>query len=132
MTPDVNVVLLDFPRKGNEMVIPNEDGSFTIMINARLSHKGQLDAYWHAIKHIENEDFEKDDVQSIEAIAHSAGPEIAERIPSESFLRSKEQFLAKARKARKQREQTEFYCSNEYAFDGIVPNSLQWFGGSGD
>ena len=59
MTPDVNVVLLDFPAPGNEMVFENEDDSFTIMINARLSYDEQLKAYRHAKRHIENDDFQK-------------------------------------------------------------------------
>ena len=42
-TPDVNVVLMDFPsKKGNEMVVPNEDGSYTILINAGLNYESQL------------------------------------------------------------------------------------------
>lgn len=52
------------------MVIKNEDGSYTILINAKLSDQGQLLAYKHALKHITNEDFEKIDVQEIEHAAH--------------------------------------------------------------
>lgn len=71
MTPDVNVVLFDFKKqRGREMVVKNEDGSFTILINSRLSHRGQLEAYHHAMSHIENSDFEKTDVQTIETAAH--------------------------------------------------------------
>lgn len=69
-TPDVNIFLINFPRPGNEMVVPNEDGSYTILINARLSNEGQLRAYQHAMKHITDNDFSKSDVQSIEAEAH--------------------------------------------------------------
>lgn len=73
MTPDVNVVVMDFKTsKGKEMVIPNEDGSYTILINARLSYDGQLKAYQHAMRHIEDNDFEKDNVQQIEYVAHSS------------------------------------------------------------
>ena len=57
-TPDVNVVLMDFPsKKGNEMVVPNEDGSYTILINAGLNYESQLKAYEHAMSHITNDDF---------------------------------------------------------------------------
>lgn len=72
-TPDVNIFLVNFPSPGKEMVVPNEDGSYTILINARLSQEGQLRAYQHAMKHIQNEDFEKSDVQSIEFKAHNLG-----------------------------------------------------------
>lgn len=72
-TLDVNVVVMDFPnRKGREMVVPNEDGSFTILINAGLSHESQLEAYKHALKHINGSDFQKTDVQSIEYTAHGS------------------------------------------------------------
>ncbi|MEJ8735804.1 hypothetical protein, partial [Mediterraneibacter sp. ICN-202921] len=60
----------NFPNSGNEMVIKNEDGSYTILINAKLSDQGRISAYEHALKHITNEDFEKTDVQEIEASAH--------------------------------------------------------------
>ena len=53
------------------MIIKNEDGSYTILINAKLSDQGQLLAYEHALRHIINEDFEKENVQEIEADAHS-------------------------------------------------------------
>ena len=69
-TPDVNIFLVNFSAPGNEMVVQNEDGSYTILINAKLSQDGQLKAYQHALKHINNEDFEKPDVQDIEFKAH--------------------------------------------------------------
>lgn len=69
-TPDVNIFLLDFSAPGKEMVLQNEDGSYTVLINAKLSKDGQLKAYQHALNHIENGDFEKSDVQSIEFRAH--------------------------------------------------------------
>lgn len=71
MTPDVNVILWNFPNNGREMVVPNEDGSYTILINSKLSDEGRLHAYEHAMKHITDNDFEKDNVQIIEAAAHS-------------------------------------------------------------
>lgn len=52
------------------MVIKNEDGSYTILINAKLSDQGQLLAYEHALKHIVNGDFDKESVQEIESSAH--------------------------------------------------------------
>lgn len=67
----VNIVFVDFD-KGNEMVVKNEDDSFTILINARLSRCQQLKAYRHALKHIKNSDFYKEDVQEIEKEAHDS------------------------------------------------------------
>lgn len=53
------------------MVTENEDGSYTILINARLSDEGRLMAYEHALKHIREDDFQKENVQDIESSAHS-------------------------------------------------------------
>lgn len=66
----INVIFQDFPVPGKEMVIPNEDGSYTIFINARLNREQQIKSYYHAMKHIAGEDFEKENVQEIEALAH--------------------------------------------------------------
>ena len=82
MTHDINVVLIDFPVKGKEMVVPNEDGSYTVLINAKLSHEMRIAAYNHAMKHIENDDFSKADVQQIEVDAHGVTiPDTAEHVP---------------------------------------------------
>lgn len=70
MTPDVNIFLVNFSAPGKEMVVHNEDDTYTVLINAKLSQDGQLKAYQHALSHIENKDFEKSDVQDIELKAH--------------------------------------------------------------
>lgn len=70
MTPDVNCNIINFPNCGNEMVIKNEDGSYTVLINSKLSDKGRVIAYQHALRHIEEDDFNKYDVQEIEYDAH--------------------------------------------------------------
>lgn len=90
MTQDVNVFLYNFPNNGREMVVENEDGSYTILINSKLSDVGREEALRHAIGHIENNDFEKNNVQEIEFDAHNMdmaqeiqptiSPEIMERI----------------------------------------------------
>ena len=61
MTPDVNIILMDFPK----------DGSYTIFINAALNYESQQAALKHAMSHIENDDFYKEDVQEIEYLAHT-------------------------------------------------------------
>lgn len=71
MTPAVNVCLVDFPCRGEEMVVPNEDNSYTVIINSRLSKEKQMEAYMHAMRHITGNDFEKFDVQQIESEAHA-------------------------------------------------------------
>ena len=52
------------------MVVSNEDGSYTILINARLSQDERLKAYRHALGHINEEDLEKPNIQTIELQAH--------------------------------------------------------------
>lgn len=53
-----------------EHLVKNADDTYTIFLNARLSLDGQIKAYQHALNHINNKDFEKSDVQSIELQAH--------------------------------------------------------------
>lgn len=57
---------LDMDTAVEEEVHPNEDGSFTIFINARISHARQMAAYRHAIKHIMKDDFNKENADDIE------------------------------------------------------------------
>lgn len=104
MTPDVNVVLFDFQKqRGREMVVENEDGSYTVLINSRLSHRSQLDAYHHAMSHIQNNDFEKIDVQTIEAAAHKVKiPENAEVMPAPKYLERIKELQKERRKIQKQ------------------------------
>ena len=71
MTPDVNMSVVDFKNtKLKEMVTINDDGSYTIFINARFSQEEQMKAYKHAMHHIDCSDFWKSDVQEIEQEAH--------------------------------------------------------------
>lgn len=53
-----------------EQVVKNKDDSYTIFLNARLSYERQLAAYWHAINHIKNGDFDKGNSDIIEQKAH--------------------------------------------------------------
>ncbi len=68
MSISYQVILMDMTV--NEVVTENEDGSYTIFINSRLNYEKQMKAYLHAMKHITGDDFRKDDVQSIEYLAH--------------------------------------------------------------
>lgn len=67
---DVNTFLLDMDVLIPEQIVQNSDGSYTIFINSRLSHERQIEAFKHALKHIDNVDFEKSDADSIELEAH--------------------------------------------------------------
>ena len=68
--PIINVVIMDNPYGIKGSVNKNRDGSYTIIINARLTIEEQREVYIHELKHILNEDFEKYNVQYIEYMAH--------------------------------------------------------------
>lgn len=54
-----------------EQVIKNNDDSYTILLNARLSYEKQKEAYMHALIHIKNDDFCKEcSADDIEFAAH--------------------------------------------------------------
>lgn len=69
MTDEVFVYIIDLPPKISEMVCPC-DGGYCVYLNARLSQAAREQAYRHAMWHIENNDWERDDVQQIELEAH--------------------------------------------------------------
>lgn len=101
VTKDVNVILIDMPTGKNEVVTPNEDGSYTLFINARLSYNGQLNAYRHGMRHIEHDDFDKYDVDRIEYSAHNLqASSKCESIPATEY----EFRLKKLRQRKKQIE----------------------------
>ena len=98
---DINVHLIDFPKnvKGNESVTPNEDGSYSVFINARAASNKQREAYLHALKHIENDDFSSSEsVQAIEARAHGLTP----KKPAERKIRRKSKLTKWERYHKKQ------------------------------
>ena len=113
MTPVVNVILMDLTV--NEAVTENADGSFTIFINARLNNEGQLEAYNHAMKHIENHDFQKYDVQQIETDAHAPEP-----IPADRFLKRLEELRMERKRIQRQmkrnQKKVEFMQQHGYDF----------------
>lgn len=66
---DVYVYLVSLPAGIHEMVASGVDG-YTVYIDEKLSEPGRLEAYRHALRHIINNDFEKESVQEIEFEAH--------------------------------------------------------------
>ena len=66
----INVQLINCDTCIRESVVKNYDDSYTIFINAKLSHERQREAYNHAIEHIKNNDFDKHDANRIEFEAH--------------------------------------------------------------
>lgn len=78
---DINVVVMDLPIGLKEQVINNHDGSYTILLNSRYNAETIEKAKQHAVDHIKNEDFQKDNVQDIEAAAHGKVVNYAEAAP---------------------------------------------------
>ncbi|KQC85473.1 hypothetical protein [Butyribacter intestini] len=54
---NINVQILDFGNSIPAVATINDDGSFSIFLNARLSYERRLEAYWHEMRHIQNQDF---------------------------------------------------------------------------
>ena len=69
MRSDIYIYMVSLPTGINEAVTPCADG-YTIYLSDKLSAEKRMEAYEHAMKHINNLDFEKYDVQEIEAEAH--------------------------------------------------------------
>lgn len=54
---DFFVYYADFPPTVRGVVTPNDDGTFSIFLNSRLSDSQKLLTYLHEVHHIENDDF---------------------------------------------------------------------------
>lgn len=67
---NINVILLDDANGVPGSVWHNTDDSYTIFIDAKLCADHQQKIFKHEMKHICGNDFEKADVQEIEAEAH--------------------------------------------------------------
>ena len=75
LVDDIHVYINeDMPSGMDEMVSPNPDGTYTVLINGDLTKEEQTAAFWHAVRHIEHNDFERVErygVQAVEAEAHN-------------------------------------------------------------
>lgn len=70
---DYRVHFIKFPTsKVKEVVVENEDGSYTIFIDKELNREMQEEAFSHAMKHILGNDFSKEDVNKIELKTHNS------------------------------------------------------------
>lgn len=71
MTDDIYIQYLDMKAtKVKETVMCNEDGSYTVFLNTRFTTEQLNEAYIHACRHIDRDDFHKESADSIEAYAH--------------------------------------------------------------
>lgn len=68
---DYNIQFVRFPSgKVHEAVTPNEDGSVTVFLDRNITRESQQKRLLHVIQHLQGNDFDKTDVQQIEAEAH--------------------------------------------------------------
>lgn len=67
---DVFIYFVHLPNGINELVTPCSEG-YTVYIDKDLPYEKKINAYYHAISHIKDEDFTKHNVQRIEQKAHA-------------------------------------------------------------
>lgn len=73
---DILAVIIDLPTTIYSFVRENPDGTYTIVINARLSAEDRARHYLHEVRHIMENDFEKEQTaDEIEYHAHKNRPE---------------------------------------------------------
>lgn len=68
----INVYLRPMPGYCHEMVRQNPDGSYTIVVNSDLCREQQMDAYLHALRHINNRDFEDREMKNVQELERNA------------------------------------------------------------
>lgn len=68
---DCRVVLYNLPTSIKGYTVKNIDDTYTILLNSRLTYEQNVKSYKHELKHINNNDFDKDNVDLIEIDAHA-------------------------------------------------------------
>lgn len=61
------------PAGFHGMVVRNDDDTYTILLDPNDSSDQILETYLHELNHISNNDFNKEDIQAVEAAAHMGG-----------------------------------------------------------
>ena len=113
---DVFVEIIDL---GNtevpEVVHKNEDGTYTIFLNARFSFDRLQESCKHAISHIENGDFEPGDVQIIESVAHGehvpTPEEVQASLRKEAFEKRRKAAIRRSKKFKKKLAEYENFAN---------------------
>lgn len=59
MMDDIFVYMAELPNTARSFVASNSDGTYTIVLNSKLSHEQNLISYFHELSHINNGDYEK-------------------------------------------------------------------------
>lgn len=66
----INIIYVDMPCRIKGFILINSDTSYTIFINSKLNLEQQREVYIHEKNHIENNDFEYEDINIVEYIRH--------------------------------------------------------------
>lgn len=71
ITINTNIIYIDMPGAIKAYTACNADGTFTIVLNSRLTHEQHLISYQHELEHIKSGDYDKKcSVDLIEINAH--------------------------------------------------------------
>ena len=68
---DINVQFQQLPAAVKALTRPNEDDSYTVILNSSLNYEQQQESYVHELKHILSYDYEKSNADAIERRAHA-------------------------------------------------------------
>lgn len=70
MMEEIQTQILNMPTSIKAFVKQAEDGTYTIILNAKLTHEAMQEAFLHELWHITHGDFQSGSCGQIEAIAH--------------------------------------------------------------
>lgn len=71
MTDDIFIRFFDMPTTIRGYTVANQDGSYTVVLNSRISWEQQKETYAHEVGHIKRGDFERQcSADLIEIFAH--------------------------------------------------------------
>lgn len=69
---DYNIRLMDLPT-GVKGLVKEKGDYYTIVLNSRLTWEQNRKTFRHDYDHLEDNDYEKSDVDAIESISHKKG-----------------------------------------------------------
>ena len=67
-----NTILYELPTTVGGFVVHNQDDTYTIVLNSKLSWEDNMASYIHELKHLEENDFERSlPADVIEKLSHN-------------------------------------------------------------
>lgn len=111
---DIFVYFVPLPHPAHEIVTPCADG-YTVYIADWLDQEHRVAAYEHALTHIRNNDFEKDNVQEIEMVAHGLMEEKPVEPPPKKKRKKVSKYERYVKKLKRLQKAMESLGAYEYA-----------------